>query len=149
MLIRRISKELSDLIREPLQNCSAYPVDNNNLLIWKATINGPSNTPYENGLFHLNVEFPENYPYKPPKVNFITKIYHCNINSKGGICLDILKNEWSPALTISKILLSISSLLNEPNPNDPLAPNIARLYKKNKNEHDKIAREWTLKYAMK
>lgn len=148
MSIKRISKELSDLIREPLQNCSAYPVANNNLLIWKAIIKGPSDTPYENGIFHLNVQFPENYPFKPPKVKFITKIYHCNINSKGGICLDILKNEWSPALTISKILLSISSLLNEPNPDDPLAPDIARLYKKNKKEHDRIAREWTLKYAV-
>ena len=148
MSIRRISKELSDLIREPLQNCSAYPIDNNNLFTWKASFKGPSDTPYENGIFHLNIVFPENYPFQPPKVKFITKIYHCNINSKGGICLDILKNEWSPALTISKVLLSISSLLNEPNPDDPLAPDIAKLYKKNKNEHDRIAREWTLKYAM-
>ena len=148
MSIRRISKELSDLIREPLHNCSAYPINNNNLFIWKANFKGPSDTPYENGIFHLNIVFPENYPFQPPKVKFITKIYHCNINSKGGICLDILKNEWSPALTISKVLLSISSLLNEPNPDDPLAPDIAKLYKKNKNEHDRIAREWTLKYAM-
>lgn len=147
MSIKRISKELSDLIREPLQNCSAQPIDNSNLLRWKATLKGPSDTPYENGIFHLNIEFPQNYPFNPPKVRFITKIYHCNINSKGGICLDILKNEWSPALTISKILLSISSLLNEPNPDDPLAPDIAKLYKKNKEEHNKVAREWTLKYA--
>ena len=113
----------------------------------ESTLKGPSDTPYENGIFHLNIEFPQNYPFNPPKVKFITKIYHCNINSKGGICLDILKNEWSPALTISKVLLSISSLLNEPNPDDPLAPDIAKLYKKNKEEHNKVAREWTLKYA--
>ena len=87
MSIRRISKELSDLIREPLQNCSAYPIDNHNLFTWKASFKGPSDTPYENGIFHLNIVFPENYPFQPPKVKFITKIYHCN--QLGFMCQQI------------------------------------------------------------
>jgi len=109
---------------------------------------GPPDSPYEGGVFFLDIQFPQDYPFKPPKVRFTTKIYHCNVNDQGGICLDILKGEWSPALTISKVLLSICSLLTDPNPDDPLVAEIARVYKNDKNKHDATAREWTRKYAM-
>ena len=105
-------------------------------------------SPYEGGVFFLSIRFPADYPFKPPKVKFITRIYHPNINANGGICLDILKDQWSPALTISKVLLSVCSLLTDPNPDDPLVPEIARLYKTKRKQYEKTAGEWTRKYAM-
>eukprot|EP00397_Hematodinium_sp_SG-2012_P039402 GEMP01043013.1.p1 GENE.GEMP01043013.1~~GEMP01043013.1.p1 ORF type:complete len:151 (+),score=26.31 GEMP01043013.1:81-533(+) len=147
MAMKRIKKELGDLTKEPIANCEAAP-RGENMFQWRAKIKGPPGTPYENGLFQLDVEFPTDYPFKPPKVHFVTKIYHCNVNSTGSICLDILKDQWSPALTLAKLLLSITSLMNDPNPNDPLMPDIAELFKKDRAAHDKIAREWVKQYAL-
>jgi ubiquitin-conjugating enzyme E2 D len=141
------SKELVDLGKDPPSNCSAGPVGDD-MFHWQATIMGPEDSPYSGGVFFLDIHFPADYPFKPPKVHFTTRIYHCNINSNGGICLDILKDQWSPALTISKVLLSICSLLTDPNPDDPLVPDIAQLLKTDRTRHDSTAREWTSKYAM-
>jgi len=146
MAVQRITKELKILTEDPPANCSAGPVGDD-MFKWQATLMGPSKSPYENGLFYLDIDFPADYPYKPPRVRFTTRIYHPNINSSGGICLDILKEQWSPALTISKVLLSICSLLCDPNPDDPLVPSIADLYKRNKAEYTIAARAWTLQYA--
>jgi len=146
MAIQRITKELKILTEDPPANCSAGPVGDD-MFKWQATLMGPSKSPYENGLFYLDIDFPADYPYKPPRVRFTTRIYHPNINSSGGICLDILKEQWSPALTISKVLLSICSLLCDPNPDDPLVPSIAELYKRNREEYLMTARAWTLQYA--
>ena len=122
---KRINKELQDLSKDPPSSCSAGPVGDD-LFHWQSTIMGPKDSPYENGIFFLNINFPTDYPFKPPKVQFTTKIYHCNVNSNGSICLDILQSQWSPALTISKVLLSVCSLLTDPNPDDPPVPEIAR-----------------------
>ena len=146
MASKRISRELKDIQSEPPANCSAGP-EGDDLFKWTATIMGPEGTPYNSGVFFLEVDFPSNYPFKPPKVYFKTRIYHPNINSSGGICLDILKDNWSPALTVSKVLLSICSLLDEPNPDDPLVPEIADQYKDNRVLYDKTARAWTNLYA--
>lgn len=109
---------------------------------------GPSDSPYAGGVFFLAIHFPTDYPFKAPKVNFTTRIYHPNINSNGSICLDILRDQWSPALTISKVLLSICSMLTDPNPDDPLVPEIAHVYKTDRARYDATAREWTRKYAI-
>merc|ERR1712125_152099 len=123
--------ELVDLGKDPPANCSAGPVGDD-MFHWQATIMGPDDSPYAGGVYFLNIHFPTDYPFKPAKINFTTRIYHPNVNSNGSICLDILKEQWSPALTISKVLLSISSLLTDPNPDDPLVPNIAHEYKTDK-----------------
>mmetsp|Transcript_91862 Transcript_91862/g.233609 ORF Transcript_91862/g.233609 Transcript_91862/m.233609 type:complete len:148 (-) Transcript_91862:157-600(-) len=146
MALRRIQKELLDLSSDPPANCSAGPAGDDQFN-WQATIMGPPDCAYQGGVFFLNINFPSDYPFKPPKVQFTTKIYHCNVNANGAICLDILKDQWSPALTISKVLLSILSLLTDPNPNDPLVPEIAQLYLKDRAKHDQTAREWVMKYA--
>ncbi len=129
-------------------SCFSIGPVGDDLFHWQATIMGPEDSPYTGGVFFLDIHFPADYPFKPPKVSFTTRIYHCNINSNGGICLDILKDQWSPALTISKVLLSVCSLLTDPNPEDPLVPEIAQLLKNNLTQHNATAREWTAKYAM-
>ncbi|XP_070980886.1 ubiquitin-conjugating enzyme E2 D4-like [Oncorhynchus clarkii lewisi] len=147
MALKRIQKELHDLQRDPPAQCSAGPVGED-LFHWQATIMGPTDSPYQGGVFFLTIHFPTDYPFKPPKVAFTTKIYHPNINSNGSICLDILRSQWSPALTVSKVLLSICSLLCDPNPDDPLVPDIAHIYKQDKEKYNRLARDWTQKYAM-
>jgi len=144
----RIEKEINNLIKDPPSNCSAGPINSDNLYHWVGFIIGPDDTPYAGGCFKLNISFPENYPFKPPKINFTTKIYHPNIHKNGGgICLDILNSKWSPALTIGKVLLSICSLLNEPNPADPLEPEIADQYNNRFETFTQTAKAWTEKYA--
>ena len=146
MALKRIERELLEIQREPPANCSAGP-DGDDMFLWRATIIGPDKSPYENGVFFLNVTFSYNYPFKPPKIKFLTKIYHPNINSNGNICLDILKDNWSPALTISKVLLSICSLMCDPNADDPLVIDVANQYKSNIALYEMTARDWTHKYA--
>jgi ubiquitin-conjugating enzyme E2 D/E len=143
---KRIQKELAEITLDPPPNCSAGP-KNDNIYEWVSTILGPPGSVYEGGVFFLDIHFSPEYPFKPPKVTFRTRIYHCNINSQGVICLDILKDNWSPALTISKVLLSICSLLTDCNPADPLVGSIATQYLQHRDEHDRIARLWTKRYA--
>ena len=127
MSTQRIRKELHLLEEEAksMPGCSAGPMGDD-LLKWQGIIVGPEGTPYVGGVFKLDIIFPSDYPYKAPKVTFTTPIYHCNVNRAGNICLDILKDKWSPVLTIGKILLSICSLLSDPNPNDPLNTEVGR-----------------------
>uniref|UniRef100_A0A6C0JI35 UBC core domain-containing protein n=1 Tax=viral metagenome TaxID=1070528 RepID=A0A6C0JI35_9ZZZZ len=144
----RLQREIQDLIKNPPSNCSAGPKDDN-IYQWKAQIYGPEGSPYYGGIFNMNILFPTDYPFKPPKINFITRVYHPNIDSSGSICLDILKEKWSPALTVSKVLLSICSLMDEPNPDDPLVPDIANEFKTDKEKFINTAQSWTEIYANK
>jgi ubiquitin-conjugating enzyme E2 D/E len=147
MTTRRILKELEEMQKTPPENCSAGLVMDGDIFNWQATIMGPEGSPYHGGLFYLKIHLSPDYPFKAPQINFITKIYHCNVNTNGSICLDILKDKWSPVLTISKALLSICSLMDDPNPNDPLVYDIADLLIKDKTKHDANAREMTMMYA--
>ena len=149
MTVRRITKEYKDLMKDTPPNCSAGPISETDMFAWQATIMGPDDSPYAGGVFNLKIQFPSDYPFKAPKCTFVTKIYHMNIGENGVICLDILKEggQWSPALTISKVLLSICSLLNDPNPDSVMQSEIGRLYTSNRPLFNQTAKEWTTKYA--
>ncbi|WVQ72862.1 hypothetical protein IAR50_002423 [Cryptococcus sp. DSM 104548] len=146
MATKRIKKEIADLAKEDLGNISLTP-DEANILHWKAILPGPAGSPYEGGMFDIDIKVPHDYPFSPPHLLFLTKVYHCNVSSNGNICLDLLKTAWSPALSLYKVILSLSSLLTDPNPADPLVPPIAKEYKSNRKKHDETARDWVRKFA--
>ena len=150
MALKRIKKELEDFNKNPPANCSAGPVNDSDWFHWQGTIMGPGDSPYAGGVFFLNITFSTDYPFKPPKFRFTTKIFHPNIcNHCGELCygLDILKDQWSPALSISKVFLSINSLLANPNPDNPIFVEAGGLYIRDRAKFEETAREWTKKYA--
>jgi len=145
-LPRRIVKETSRLMSEPPPGISATPYEDN-LRYFNVIIAGPAQSPYEGGIFKLELFLPAEYPMVPPKVRFLTKIYHPNIDKLGRICLDILKDKWSPALQIRTVLLSIQALMSAPNPDDPLANDVADHWKAAESDALAKAKEWTQKHA--
>lgn len=145
MNIKRLQKELGAITMKPPANCSAGTVDDN-MNHWKATIFGPEGSPYAGGIFELDITFPREYPFKSPNVKFLTQLFHPNVKN-GSICLDILKSQWSPALTMDKVLLSVCSLLTDPNPDDPLDSEAGSLYKNDREKFNQKAREMTLLHA--
>lgn len=145
-LPRRIIKETQRLMQEPVPGIKAVP-DEQNARYFHVVVAGPSQSPYEGGFFKLELFLPEEYPMSAPKVRFMTKIYHPNIDKLGRICLDILKDKWSPALQIRTVLLSIQALLSAPNPDDPLANDVAEHWKTNEKSAIEQARQWTRVHA--
>lgn len=146
-LPKRIIKETERLVADSPPGISAIPHDDN-LRYFDVIIDGPGDSPFESGKFKLELFLPEEYPMGAPKVRFLTKIYHPNIDKLGRICLDILKDKWSPALQIRTVLLSIQALLSAPNPDDPLNNECAQHYKDNEKDAMRVSREWTQKYAI-
>ncbi|KAM7535291.1 hypothetical protein Aperf_G00000090599 [Anoplocephala perfoliata] len=138
--------ETQRLQKEPVDGIK-IEIDEQNARCFNVIVEGPKDCPYEGGFFKLQLFLPADYPMTAPKCLFITKIYHPNIDNIGRICLDILKEKWSPALQIRTVLLSIQALLSAPNPDDPLANDVASLWKADEAQAIKIAREWTRKYA--
>lgn len=145
-LPKRIIKETERLVSDPVPGITAAPLEDN-LRYFEVTIYGPLSSPYAGGVFKLELFLPDDYPMCAPKVRFLTRIYHPNIDKLGRICLDVLKDNWSPALQIRTILLSFQALLGAPNPDDPLANDVAQDWKRDEKKAIEVAREWTEKYA--
>ncbi|KOO26486.1 ubiquitin conjugating enzyme [Chrysochromulina tobinii] len=147
--LNRVKKELKDCNKDPeTSGIKAELVHEDDYLHWKGTIKGPITTPYEGGIFDVDILLPNDYPFVPPKMKFITKCWHPNISSdSGAICLDILKTEWSPALTIRTALISLQALLSAAEPDDPQDAVVAKQYKEHHQEFMKTAKFWTETYA--
>ncbi|XP_022913749.2 ubiquitin-conjugating enzyme E2 T-like [Onthophagus taurus] len=147
---QRLTKELAKLSRQPTPGISVSAKDDK-LNTLEASILGPENTPYEDGVFHLDLLIPDDYPFNPPSIKFITKVYHPNIDDNGRICLDLLKmpptGSWKPTIGIEGLLIAIRMLLGNPNPKDPLMADIAEEFLTNKKEFEKKAKEYCKKYA--
>lgn len=145
-LPRRIIKETERLLKEQVPGISAAPYADNPRY-FSVTIDGPDDTPYAGGLFQLEMFLPADYPMTPPKIRFLTKVYHPNVDKVGRICLDILKDKWSPALQVRTVLLSLQALLSAPNPDDPLDNGVAEHWKTDEAGAHQTAMQWTAKYA--
>ncbi|XP_069489701.1 ubiquitin-conjugating enzyme E2 T isoform X1 [Ambystoma mexicanum] len=147
----RMKRELMLLTTEPPPGITCWQ-NGGQLDDLRAQIVGGADTPYEKGIFNLELIIPERYPFEPPKIRFLTPIYHPNIDTAGRICLDILKlppkGAWRPSLNISTVLTSIQLLMSEPNPDDPLMADISSEYKYNKQMFLKNAALWTEKHAL-
>lgn len=143
----RISHEMALLATDPLEGVSLKPIDNVFYGEWHACICGPSGSPFEGGVFYLSVHVPCRYPMDPPIVRFLTKIFHPNISRHGDIGLDSLHHNWSLALTLSKTLLSIQSLLTDPYTKVCMEPDIGNMYRENVALYEHTARLWTMLYA--
>ncbi|AFZ79983.1 ubiquitin-conjugating enzyme E2, putative [Theileria equi strain WA] len=146
MASKRIIKETESLATDspPGIKAELYPGNDRH---FKIHMRGPDGTPYEGGVYLLELFLPEQYPMEPPKVRFLTSIYHPNIDKIGRICLDILKDKWSPALQIRTVLLSIQALLSAPEPDDPLDANVANHFKVDRSGAEALAREWNKTFA--
>ncbi|XP_008800238.1 ubiquitin-conjugating enzyme E2 20-like [Phoenix dactylifera] len=135
-VLRRLQSELMALMMCGDPGISAFP-EGDNIFCWKGTITGGKDTVYEGMVYKLSLSFPNDYPFKPPKVKFENVCFHPNVDLNGGICLDILQDKWSSAYDVRTILLSIQSLLGEPNNESPLNPQAAALWN-NQEEFRKI-----------
>lgn len=145
---KRIQKEVNEIGRDTASGVKIVrdEFDPSHLI---GTIKGPDDTPYANGTFNVDIIIPEEYPFSPPKMKFLTKIWHPNISSQtGAICLDILKDAWSPALTMKTAMLSLQALMCSAEPDDPQDAQVANMYKSNYEEFCSQAKFWTETYAM-
>ena len=145
--LKTLTKELEQLRNEPIYTCGVtVGAINNDPFHWNITMLGPKNTPYEGGLFNIIADFPENYPDKGPKMRFVNKMYHCNIDAQGNICISTL-SKWKPKSNMSEVLPIIFALFFMQNPDSAFDSRKSNLYKTNRAEFDKNAREYTQKYA--
>merc|ERR1711934_201514 len=147
-MAKRLQKELEKKVPHlGKKGFHAGPADPSDIYKWDAIIPGRPGTPWEGGVFKLRLVYPQNYPFKPPTVQFETPLYHPNWNEDGEVCIDILKKDWSPAFMIDRILSELESLMAEPQPEHSLRPEIGEEFTKNHSVWAEKARATTQKMA--
>ncbi|KAK2734896.1 hypothetical protein FQN55_002465 [Onygenales sp. PD_40] len=146
---RRVAKELADIHADEHSQILADPVGGgDDMTHLRGSFKGPPGTPYEGGVYNIDIKLPVEYPFRPPVMRFETRVWHPNISSQtGAICLDTLSTAWSPVLTIKSALLSLQSLLSTPEPRDPQDAEVASMLIRNPKEFERVAKEWAVKFA--
>ncbi|KAM3421304.1 hypothetical protein BST61_g1703 [Cercospora zeina] len=150
MANKRIMKEFQDITSDPPQGCTVSLQNEDEMNVWDVQMEGPSESVYAGGKFHIVITLPKEYPFKPPTLSFRTKIYHPNVTNdeRGAMCLGMLKSdEWKPPNKIKEVLGLVRHTLREPQPDDAVETSIAEVYKAKPDEYEKIARDWVKKYA--
>ncbi|KAI3404982.2 ubc1 [Candida oxycetoniae] len=146
--VKRIAKELEECRQDKQSGVTLILNNDNDLTHLTGYFQGPPGTPYQGGTFQVAIDIPNEYPFKPPQMKFTTKVYHPNISSvTGAICLNILKDKWTPVLTLKSTLISLQLLLQSPEPNDPQDAEVAKHYLSNKKGFEETAAYWTKLYA--
>lgn len=145
--VKRLFTELENWKKSPIPNVTLDALKDD-LSRWQAVFTGPTQTPFEGGIFKLQIDIPREYPFKPPKVGFLTRIFHPNVYTNGAICLDILTaDKWSPVYSLAAVVQSIQSLLNDPNADSPANPEAGRLYRDNLPEYEKRVKLFVKQHA--
>ena len=146
---RRLQKELGDIRKSGMKCFQQLDVDEKNILKWSGLL-CPDAAPYNQGAFRIDIDFPPEYPFKPPKVTFRTKIYHPNVDEKGQVCLSIVSVEnWKPATKTDQVIQALVKMINEPEPDHPLRGDLAEEFLKEKKKFMKNAEEFTKKHSEK
>jgi len=143
---KRIQKEYDDLTKSPVDG---VVVSSENLFDnWDIHLKGPHGSAYEDGVFHIKIKFPDNYPFKPPKATFLTKMYHPSIKKDdGSICKDIYEEGWVPTKTVKQVIDVLKTMLIDPSTDTPLETDIAQEFMKDRSKFNSTVKEWVNKYA--
>ncbi|KAF2646624.1 ubiquitin-conjugating enzyme [Massarina eburnea CBS 473.64] len=151
---RRLFKEYRSLSSDPPEGITAGPIDEEDMFLWEALIQGPEGTPFEGGVFPAELKFPKDYPLAPPKMKFLVDVWHPNVYTNGEVCISILhppgddplhyekaSERWSPVQSVEKILISVMSMLAEPNDESPANVDAARMWREKREEYEDIVRK--------
>lgn len=154
---KRLLRELRELVENPVEGIIACPISDDDLFHWRCAITGPEDTPYEFGVFEARLDFPRDYPLSPPTMKFVTPVLHPNVYKDGKVCISILHEpgndplnyesadeRWGPLQSIEKILLSVSSMIADPNPNSPANVDAAKLWRYNRESYNNIVQQQVL-----
>lgn len=144
--ISQLLREARSIRHDAPNGCHVSP-KRDDIFQWVAVLEGPADTVYDGGTFFCNINFTMSYPMQPPKVEFLTRIYHCNVNAQGEVCIDILNEKWQSTMTVRTVMLALMSLMYNCNTDGALVPSIAKQYRENRAEFDNMARIWTQRYA--